>query len=355
MRVVVTGATGNLGAGVLRALAREPGVGSVVGVARRPPPDPGPGVEWVRADVARDDLTDALRGADALVHLAWLFQPTHDPVLTWRVNVLGTLAVHRAAAEAGVSTVVHASSVGAYSPRPDADGSTADHPVGEDWPTHGWPGAAYTREKAYLERALDGWEAEHPTIRLVRLRPSFVFGREPAVEQRRLFAGPFVPQSLVRPGRIPVLPDVPGLRFQTVHSDDVGEAVRLALLGDARGPFNLAADPVVDTKALAGLLRARLVPVPRAAVRAGLAAAWYLRLVPASPGLFDAVLRLPVMDTARARDVLGWTPRRSSTEALSAFLDGLARPTGGPTPRLSPDAGGPARAGEIASGVGGRP
>lgn len=357
MRVVVTGATGNLGSGVLRALSQEPAVDALVGVARRPPdaPDaPGAGVEWVRADVATDDLTDVLRGADALVHLAWLFQPTHDPVLTWRVNVLGSLAVYRAAAEAGVAAVVHASSVGAYSARPDVAGDGPDRPVGEDWPTHGWPGAAYTREKAYLERALDGWEAEHPGTRLVRLRPSFVFRQEAAVEQRRLFAGPFVPQSLLRPGRLPMLPDIPGLRFQAVHSDDVGEAVRLAVTGDARGAFNLAGDPVVDMTVLAGLLRARLVRVPAGAARAALAAAWHLRLAPAAPGLFDAVLRLPVMDTGRARDVLGWTPQRSSTEALSSFFAGLAAPTG-PTPALDPDTGGPARLGEIGSGVGGRP
>jgi len=60
------------------------------------------------------------------------------------------------------------------------------------------------------------------------------------------------------------------------------------------------------------------------------------------------------MDTGRARDVLGWTPQRSSTEALSSFFAGLAAPTG-PTPALDPDTGGPARLGEIGSGVGGRP
>ncbi|MGD9990236.1 NAD-dependent epimerase/dehydratase family protein [Pseudonocardia sp.] len=360
MRVVVTGATGNLGSGVLRALSRDVAVDSVVGVSRRPPsePDPGAGVqdvEWVRADVASDDLTEVLRGADALVHLAWLFQPTHDPVLTWRVNVLGSLAVFGAAAAAGVPTVVYSSSVGAYSARPDETGTGPDHPVDESWPTHGWPGAAYTREKAYLERVLDGWETTHPQTRVVRLRPAFVFRREAAVEQRRLFAGPFVPQSLLRPGRIPVLPDIPGLRFQAVHSDDVGEAVRLAVTGTARGAFNLAADPVVDMRALADLLRARLVAVPRAVARAALAAAWHLHLVPATPGLFDAVARLPVMDTGRARAELGWTPRQTATEALSSLFAGMTRPTGGPTPALDRAAGGPARLGEIASGVGERP
>ena len=63
-------------------------------------------------------------------------------------------------------------------------------------------------------------------------------------------------------GLIPFVPDVPGLRFQTVHSYDVGEAYRLAATGDARGAFNVAAEPVIDPDALARLLHARKVPVP---------------------------------------------------------------------------------------------
>ena len=51
-----------------------------------------------------------------------------------------------------VGAVVYASSVGAYSPSPK------DRAVDEGWPTDGWPSAAYIREKAYLERVLDGVE-----------------------------------------------------------------------------------------------------------------------------------------------------------------------------------------------------
>jgi nucleoside-diphosphate-sugar epimerase len=355
MRVVVTGGSGNLGSGVLRALARDPDVESVLAVARRPPrPDPArpdpDGPEWLAADIATDDLTEHLRGADALVHLAWLFQPTHDPVLTWRVNMLGALRTYRAALDAGVRAVVHVSSVGAYSPGPDDD-----HPVDEAWPTHGWPGAAYTREKAYLERALDGLAGEHPALRVVRLRPAFVFRREAATEQRRLFAGPFVPQRLIRPGMVPVVPAVPGLRFQAVHSDDVGEAVRLAVARHVSGAFNLAADPVLHMADLARLLGARTVRVPAVAARAAVAALWRARILPASPGLFDAVMRLPVMDCRRARDELGWQPQHMADDAVGEFLAGLRDHAGGDTPALGSGTGGPLRAGEIGSGVGGRP
>lgn len=53
------------------------------------------------------------------------------------------------------------------------------------------------------------------------------------------------------------------------------------------------ADPVLDTAAVAGLLRSRTLPLRAGAARAALAAAWRLHLVPATPGLLDAVLRLP--------------------------------------------------------------
>ena len=349
MRVVVVGATGNIGTSLVRALTADPEVTSVLGLARRLPRWHPEGVEWATADIATDDLVRHLRGADAVVHLAWLFQPTHDPVLTWRVNALGGIRVFRAAAEAGVRALVYASSVGAYSPGPK------DREVDESWPTDGWPTAGYTREKAYLERVLDVLESEHPQLRVVRMRPGFVFKREAATEQRRLFAGPLLPNAIVRSRFVPVVPDLPGLRFQALHSLDAADAFRQAVVRDVRGAFNIAADPVVDAHELARLLDARVVRLPTPAVRAALTAAWQLRLVPASPHLFDAVLRVPIMSVARARNELDWQPRHTSLAAISEFLAGLRDGAGMDTPPLAPATSGPLRAREVATGVGTRP
>lgn len=357
MRVVVTGATGNIGTSTLRALAADAGVTSIIGLARR---EPGPEwasddpalqdkVEWAEADVTDSDLVPLMRGADAVVHLAWLFQPTHRPAVTWDANVIGSARVFDAVAEAGVPALVHSSSVGAYSPGPK------DRGVDESWPTHGWPGAAYSREKAYVERLLDTFEAVNPGCRVVRIRPGFIFGRHSASQQRRLFAGPLLPGGLARPGVIPVVPDLPRLRLQALHTADAGEAFRLAAVGDARGAFNIAADPVLDPAELAGLLGARTVRVPARGVRAALAAAWSLHLVPASPGLFDLAMEVPIMDVSRARDELGWTPRRTSREAVEEFLEGLRAGSGHDTPPLAPGTGGRGRVREFATGIGRRP
>ncbi|MFF5189290.1 SDR family oxidoreductase [Streptomyces sp. NPDC000345] len=317
--VVVTGATGNVGTSVVRLLSQDPEVASVRGLARRIPDWAPPKTEWTAVDLASEDiaLTEVFEGADAVVHLAWAFQPTHDPAVTWRTNVLGSIRVFEAVAAAKVPVLVHASSVGAYSPGPK------EHAVDESWPTHGWPDAAYCREKAYLERTLDIFERDHPTVRVVRMRPAFLFKRESASEQRRIFGGRVLPGPVARPDLLPFLPDIPGLRVQALHTDDAAEAYRLALHTGVRGAFNLAAEPAVDAELLGEMFDARPVRLPRTAARSAIAAAWGLHLLPASPHLFDAVLRLPLMDCTRARTELGWRPERTATEVLREFLRGL--------------------------------
>jgi nucleoside-diphosphate-sugar epimerase len=346
MRVVVTGASGNVGTSLLRALADDEAVTSVVGLARRRPGIEMAKTTWATADVAADDLTGHFRGADVVVHLAWLIQPSHDPFAMWRTNVVGTERVLAAASEAGVGALVCASSVGAYSPGPK------DRQVDEGWPTHGVTTSSYSRDKAYQERLLDLFERDHPGVRVVRLRPALTFKREAASEIRRFFLGPLAPGSLARAAAIPVVPKVKRLRTQAVHADDVGEAYRLAVTGDARGPFNLAADPVLDADALAALLDARPVRVPAGLLKAGAAATWRLHLQPVSPGWLDLALQSPLLDAGRARAELGWRPRRSATQALEELLAGLREGAGADTPPLSPRAGGPLRLGEFRTGVG---
>ncbi|GAA3834601.1 SDR family oxidoreductase [Sphaerisporangium flaviroseum] len=345
----MVGATGNVGTSVVSALEADPDITSIVGVARRLPGWRPGKTEWRSADIAAADLTELFSGADAVVNLAWLFQPTHDPLTTWRVNVLGGMRLFRAVAEAGVPALVHASSVGAYSPGPK------DDRVDESWPTHGWPGAAYAREKAYLERVLDIFERDNPGTRVVRMRPGFIFKRESATQQRRLFAGPFLPQRMVRPGWVPFVPDIPGLRVQTLHTEDAAEAYRLAVTRPVSGPFNLAADPVVEPATLAELLTARLVPFSPSLARATVAAGWHLHLIPVSPGLVEMALRIPLMDTTRARTELGWEPRHTAVQAIRDLIYGMRGGAGMDTPPLRPEAGAKERLHELSTGVGRRP
>src|SRR5581483_8461053 len=89
MHVVVVGASGNVGTSVLRALADEAAVDSVLGLARRRPQAEFAKTTWATADVTADDLTPHFRGADAVVHLAWAIQPSRDDAELRRINVRG--------------------------------------------------------------------------------------------------------------------------------------------------------------------------------------------------------------------------------------------------------------------------
>jgi len=348
MRVVVVGASGNVGTSLLRSLATEPAVDSVLGLCRRVPQARFPKVEWRAADVARTPLRPLFEGADAVVHLAWLIQPGRDKQTLRAVNVDGSARVFRAVAAAAVPTLVYASSVGAYSPGPK------DRRVDESWPTTGVEGSFYSRHKAEVERLLDRFEEEHPGVRVVRLRPGLIFKREAASEIRRLFAGPLLPGSLVRPELIPVLPYDERLVFQAVHSYDVGEAYRLALVGDARGAFNIAAEPVLDPDELGRVLRARPVRVPGWLLRAGAAVTFKLRLQPSEAGWVHMGLGVPLMDVSRAHRELGWQPRHSAVGALNDLMAGLREGAGLDTPPLEPGNAGPLRVREFLSGVGAR-
>lgn len=348
MKVVITGATGNVGTSVLEALAEEPAVQEIVGVARRLPERHFPRTRFVAADVLRADLEAVFAGADAVVHLAWLIQPGRDESVTYRVNVTGSQRVFAAAAAAGVPAILYASSIGAYSPGPK------DRLVDESWPTEGIRSSFYSRHKVAVERDLDRLERERPALRVVRMRPALIFKAQAATEIRRLFAGPLLPGSLVRPGLIPFAPDVPRLRFQVVHSHDVGEAFRAALCSDARGSFNLAADPPIGARELAEVLEARPLQLPAPVLRAAAALSYALRLQPSEPGWVDMALGVPLIDSARARAELGWTPRHRATDALAELLAGLRHGTDYPTPPLSRIASGPLRLRELLSGIGAR-
>jgi nucleoside-diphosphate-sugar epimerase len=348
MRVVVTGATGNIGTALVQGLAGDARVESVLGIARRRPASGPPGVEWRTADVARDELEPLFTGADAVVHLAWRIQPSHRQRELRDTNVHGSARVFEAAAAAGARALVHGSSVGVYSPGPK------DGHVDESWPRNGVRSSFYARHKAEAEWRLDAVEAASPELRVVRIRPALVFQRKAASGIRRLFAGPLLPTPLLRPAVLRVVPDVPGLRVQAVHADDVARAYVEAVVRDVRGAFNVAAGPVLDAKAIAARLDARTVRMPVAVARALTAASWRLHLQPSPPGWLDLGLGTPLMSCERARRELGWEPRISSLDAMAELFGGLRDGAGGATPPLDPDAGGPARTGELLSGVGSR-
>ena len=337
MRIVVTGASGNVGTPLLRRLLADGH--DVVGLCRRIPPATPPysGASWHRVDLSyagAHDLVEIFRGADAVIHLAWGFQPTRDVDHHHRLGVGGTAAVVEACRLAGVPHLVHQSSVGAYAPVSDGGpGVSVERRVSEDAELGGVPTAAYNRHKTAAEQLLDRHESKHPGApTIARMRPAFIVHAEAASGLFRYFTPALTPARLLR--ALPILPVDRRLTVPLLHGDDMASALAAAATSGAQGAFNIAAEPPITHDMLARELGARPVHLPYRVLRQLVHISWLLRLQPVSIGWVDLAFGAPLMHTTRARAELGWRPTVAADEALREVIDAIVAGRAGTSPPL---------------------
>jgi UDP-glucose 4-epimerase len=334
MRIVITGASGNVGTALLRRLAGPEAGHELVGIVRRPPREAGvyAHVQWHEMDLADGDATEALRhifdGSDAVVHLAWGFQPTRNTDYLSRQGVGGTAAVLRAAHAASVGQLLHMSSVGTY-----AAGRYGQR-VDESWSTTGIATSPYSRNKAAAEALLDSYERDHGTdgVPVTRMRPGFIVQRAAASGLMRYALPGYVPMSAVP--LLPVLPLDRRLCIPLVHADDVADAFVRAIERRATGAFNLAAEPPISRDDVAKVLKARAVHLPSGLLGALVDLSWRARLQPIDRGWLDMAFSVPLLDCSRAAADLDWHPAWSSLKALADVITGVGQQAHGDSPPL---------------------
>lgn len=215
--VLLTGGTGFLGSAVARALITR-GVRPRILVR---PGSPRSNLAGLDHEVVEGDLTDpasldfALQGIRSLFHVAAdyrLWSP--DPTMAMRVNVEGTRSLMRAALAAGVTRIVHTSSVATLK----VAGATA--PVDETAPLA--PDAAigaYKRSKTLAERLVEDMVARDG-LPAVIVNPSTPVGPR---DIRPTPTGRLILDAAR--GQVPAFVDT-GLNF--AHVDDIAEGHLLA-------------------------------------------------------------------------------------------------------------------------------
>lgn len=327
LTVAVTGPTGTFGFGLVPLLQADPGVGRIVGIARRPFDPSVHGwskMEYRRGDVRDPDaLRDAFEDADVVVHLAFMITGTASRETIRAINVDGTLAAFAAAAAAGAQRFVYASSVAAY-------GFHEDNPIGmtEDWPVRPAARLFYAQEKAELERLLGEQAEEHPGVGLYLLRPPIVLGPHAvgakdvlpaavtAAAQRML--------SLANRLRLPIPVPAPDLPMQFIHEDDVGQALLKCVAAEGpAGAYNIAAEGVLTVSDVLRELGLTPLPLPAALARGAAQAAALippLPFVPPAAEWVEAATHPAIMDTTKAKRELGWHPKYTALEALRDTL-----------------------------------
>lgn len=320
----MTGPTGEIGQAFVSALERSRGVKRILGMARRPFDPRARG--WKKVDYRRGDVLERtaveelVRDADVLVHLAFMIMGSERE--SRAVNLEGSRNVFAAARAARVKRLVYASSVAAYgfyeeNPRP----------LTEEVPARGTPAHYYSAQKAEVEALLAETLAGGATEAYV-FRPCIVAGPQAPLLLDSL---PYTQLSERLPGPVrrlldgvpilkPVLPD-PGVPFQLVHHDDVASAMRAAVLGKGEaGAYNLAGPGELSVKLLAQELGWYSIPVPELAVDAAAELVGRLGFLPAQAQWISAFRAPVLMDTSKARKLLGWRPKHDALETLRATI-----------------------------------
>jgi len=324
LTVAVTGPTGEIGASAVDALERNPKVGRILGMARRPFDPAGRG--WRKVEYRQGDILDAeavrsfVEDADVVVHLAYLIMGSRQE--SRHINLAGTRNVFEATvAAARPSRLVYTSSVAAY-------GYHADNPVPltEDVPARGSAEHYYSEQKAECELLLAETTAGSE-LQVYVLRPCIVAGPQATALADNLpwrKVSERLPQAVVKllsatPGLRPIIPD-PGTPLQLVHHDDVAAAIVAAALGTGRpGAYNLAGDGEITLTDVAHAVGALAVPVPQALAKASSEVLARLPLVPAMAEWLHIMRASVVMETSAAKRELQWSPEHTSAQTLAAM------------------------------------
>jgi UDP-glucose 4-epimerase len=310
-RVLVTGADGFLGRGLIEALAREPHVQHLVAVDVREVPAERhlPNVVYVRQDVRAPALADtvALHAIDTVVHLASIVTPGKGSsrAFEYAVDVGGTRNVIRACLAHSVQHLVVSSSGAAY-------GYHADNPdwLTEENPLRGNEVFAYAHHKRLVEEMLAKARTNHPALRQTVLRIGTILGERVDNQITSLFEKPRI---LAIAGS-----DSP---FVFVWDEDVTGAIQHALGGQGvPGCYNLAGDGALPLAEIARRLDKPLRVLPAGLLRAALRIGSMLGISRYGPEQLDFLRYRPVLLNTALKERFGYTPRKTSAEAFEAFV-----------------------------------
>ena len=314
-RVLVTGADGFLGRGLLAALAEQGTLEALVAVdVREVPPDRRlMGVAYQQLDVRDSRIAEAIadHAIDTVVHLASIVTPGKDSNRAFEhsVDVGGTRNVLEACVVKGVRHIVVSSSGAAY-------GYHADNPawITESQPLRGNPVFAYADHKRQVEEMLADCRRQNPALAQTVLRIGTILGERvdnqitALFEKKRLIA--------IRGSASP---------FVFVWDEDVTGAIAHALGGAPPGCYNLAGDGALTIHEIASRLGKHAVDWPAGVLKTALAVGSALGVSRYGPEQLGFLRYRPVVLNTALKERFGYVPSKTSSEAFDAFVAARAR------------------------------
>jgi UDP-glucose 4-epimerase len=308
--VAITGASGYIGARLLRKLEDEEGIRKLVAIDIQPPVAPIHNLAAYRKDVA-EPIDEALlqHGVSTLVHLAFVARRGRNQreVSEIRQTNLNALkSVLASCARAKVDHIVYLSSHTVY-------GAHADNPIPltDAAPLRPLPDFPYGYDKFLSEQMLQEFQEQYPGTAVTILRSCMVLG--PSADN-------YITKAFFRPWLLGVLDCNPPLQF--VYEDDLARVLTIIVKNGLPGIFNVAGDGVVFYHEMAEMIKSRLISLP-AFLAFGLAQlTWNLHIQRDSTASGLDLVRYPiVLSTGKLHQATGYRFWHTSLETLSAFAN----------------------------------
>ncbi len=304
MKLVIAGAASAICSVVLPVIDREESITDILAIDIKAPKFKSPKIRFVKMDIRDPGLEKHMEGYDTLLNFAFIVAEIFDKKVTRDININGVRNVLNAAVKAKMKKIVHFSSIAAY-------GSHPDNPVGihEDWPLRGHDNdeCFYACQKVETEAMLREIGREHPEIVITIFRPGVVLGANVNPDYEALLKSRVLFRFLGR-----------DTKASGVHQDDVAEAVRIALIEDIPGAFNLVSDDYIRFSELGGLLNQIQIPIPfrLAELFLDIGFKFHLPGIPISRESLRLLKHNLVASNEKLKKECGWTPKKTSREAM---------------------------------------
>ncbi|MCI0438381.1 MAG: NAD-dependent epimerase/dehydratase family protein [Chloroflexi bacterium] len=311
-RIAITGAAGYVAGRLIAALDGDDSIEKILALDVRPLKQHfSPKVAFRQQDILTP-MAKPLSGEsiDSVVHLAYVLNPGHRRDQARRVNVSGTASLLDSCARAGVRHILYLSSTSVYGPHPDNPPMLA-----EDSPIRPLEGFQYSEDKALAELLIRDYAVRNPGTSAAILRACPVMGPN---------ADNFIARAFLKPVLVGVKGCDPPMQF--LHEDDLVDALRLCLMKQASGLYNLAGDGTIRWSEMVELMGKRLVSLNPIALSALTRLAWHLRLQSDSPPVGINFIRYRwTVSTDKIKRELGFAPRHTSREAWQAFATRMSQ------------------------------
>jgi UDP-glucose 4-epimerase len=301
--VAITGVNSYFAATLLPKLEADPAVDTIIGIDTTPWKGGYAKVKFFQEDIRSKKMTDILKGADTVFHMAFIVGEIRDKKATDDININGTKNIFGACVTAGVRKIVYTSSATVY-------GANVHNPLGitEDRPPFKHKDSYYNAGKVEVENLVADYTNKYPDIIFTTIRAALLFGPKIDNMFSKLFAM-----------KLSAL--TPGVSYnQYIHEKDLGNALHFAYAKDLPGAYNVGADDAISTRFAFKKAGVLILTVPAFLLKWLAAIGFMLGVFPAGPGWVTLSRYTIFMNCEKFKSATGWRPKWGSEATFDDFL-----------------------------------